>query len=121
MGSTRKYDVSAIVGKNRNLTPQKIRVTKAIKSGIEKDIAFQSARLVEKSELSGSYFFYGKKLLGFLEDFKTQSEKISATEIDKILRKEWSIIKRRDKISDNPVLDDLVLDSAKVALRRGKK
>lgn len=121
MGSTRKYDVSAIVGKNRNLTPQKIQVTKAIKSGNEKEIAFQSARLIEKSELSGSYFFYGKKLLGFLKDFKSKSEKLSATEIDKILKQEWSSIKKRDKISDNPVLDNLVLDSAKIALREGKK
>lgn len=120
MGSRRSYTVSTVVGTDRGLSPYKAKVTSAIKRGDAEDIAISSAKLVMESKETGDFFYGGLKLLEFLKKFEPKARKLSAAEVDKTLKKEWSNIKKKEKIRDDRAVDQAVLDAAKEALKDKK-
>ncbi len=117
MGSRRSYSVSDVVGRARDLTPQKAQVTDAISRGEAREIAVKSARLIAKSQETGDFFYGGLKLLEFIKAFESKARKLTSKEIDETLRKEWASIKKREKVRDDPAVDKAVLDAAKEVLR----
>lgn len=120
MGGRRSYSVSAVVGTDPALASEKRAVTRALRTGDPEKIATTSARLVAESERTGSFLFYGMKLLDTVRDLASKSDAISDLELDQQLRTSWAQVKRLNDIESDRALDKIVLDAAKSAVR-GKK
>ena len=117
MGSRRSYSASFVVGRASNLNPQKAQVSGAITKGDAKEIAVKSANLIAKSQETGDFFYGGLKLLTFLKRFASYAKRFSESQIDETLKKEWALIKKKEKLRDDAAVDKAVLDAAKETLR----
>lgn len=117
MGSRRSFSIADVVGKSRKLSAKRSQLTSEIGKANPEGIASKSAELIASSTETGDFFYYGLKLINFLRKIESQISSLSDIEMDKSLRKEWSSIKRKEGVKDDPVLDKAVIDAAKEALK----
>jgi hypothetical protein len=117
MGGRRASSVGEIVG--IGLSAQKGQFKKALASEDPEAIARASAKLIAQSERVGDILFYASKLEGFVRKHLESGEQLSYEQRMALARREWSRIKREEKIPDDPIITTAVVTAAAKAIGKG--
>jgi hypothetical protein len=117
MGGRRATSLGEIVG--GGLGPQKASFTRSIGDKDPERIAESSAKLAAGSERVSDILFYAAKLADFVR--KHASEDLGYEERIHLAREEWSRVKKRDGIENDPIVTKAIVSAATKALGRGKK
>lgn len=117
MGGRRAADLTSLVGKARTLSAAKRNLTRAVSQKDPAAIADASARLMATSSVGLQAVRYGLKLSPYISEERALLSKMSAMERNEAIRKEWSSIKKRERIRTPPEVDSAVVSAAAAACK----
>lgn len=117
MGGRRATSLGEVVGKG--LGPQKASFSRAISGKNPEGIAESSAKLAAESDKISDILYYAAKLADFVR--KHADENLGHEERIRLARQEWSRVKKRDGIENNPLITNAIVSAAAKALGKGKK
>ena len=119
MGGRRARSVAEIAG--TGLQGEKAQFTRALKRKDPEAVAIGSAKLVAKSPKATEILFYASKLADFVRGQVERGESLSYSERERLARKEWSRIKRKEKIPDDPITTRAIVSAAAKAISRKRR
>jgi len=119
MGGRRAKSLSQIVGKG--LEKQQAGFMRAVGKNDPEGIATSSAELVAKSGKISDILYYASKLADFVVKEAESKQDLSHEERLKLVRREWSRIKKEENIEDDPITTDVIVFAAAKALGKGRK
>jgi len=80
-------------------------------------VAEASAKLVASSPKPASILFYAAKLARFVAEKLGEAKELSYSERERLVRQEWSRIKRAEGIPNDPVVTNTLVIAATRALK----
>jgi hypothetical protein len=119
MGGRRAPTLSAIVGEG--LEKQQASFMRAIGQKDPEGIATSAAELVAKSGKLSNILYYASKLTDFVLKESKASRDLSPEERERLARREWSRIKKKEGIKDDPVVTDTIVFAVAKAIGKGRK
>lgn len=119
MGGRRARSLTEILG--AGLGSQQASFTRSVARNDPENIAVSSAKLVAESEKISNILYYASKLSDFILKEAKSKQDLSYGERERLARKEWSRIKREEKINDDPVVTDAIVSAVVRALGKGRK
>jgi hypothetical protein len=119
VGGRRARSVSEIVG--GGLSAQEGQLTRAIAEENPQGIAVSSAKLLADSKKTTDIFYYISKLTDFVKSVVESGRDLSYEERETLARKEWSRIKREEKLEDDPIVTRAVISAVAKAIAKGRK
>jgi hypothetical protein len=118
MGGRRSRSVGEIVG--GGIVGERT-IGRALQQGSPTALAATSARLVAESDRVTDIFFYVTRLAGVVRDIVRQGRDLSYEEREAIARREWSRLKQRDNLPDDPVATQAIVSAVAKALGRSRR
>jgi hypothetical protein len=118
VGGRRARSVSEIVG--TGLSSERSFDT-ALESRNPTALAASSARLVAESDRVTDILFYISKLAGVVRKFIEKDEDLSYDQRQALARREWSRLKQRENLPDDPVATQTIVAAIAKAFGRGGK
>lgn len=115
MGGRRARSVSEIVGVGLSAERS---FDRALESGSPIALAAGSARLVAESDRVTDILYYVSRLAGVVRQFIEAGRDLSHDEREAIARREWSRLKQRENIPDDPVATQTIVAALTKALAR---
>ncbi len=119
MGGRRARNVSEIVGEG--LRVEKGQFTRALKSKDPEAIAQGSARLLAKSSKTTEILYYATKLADFVRKQVKEGKALTHAERESLVRKEWSRIKKAEKLPDDAIATPAIVAAATKAIGGRKR
>lgn len=121
MGGRRARSITEIVGTGKALSTRTGQLTEALAEGDADAVAESSAKLIGVSNKIDDILYYASKLTKFIERTAKKGEDLSHEERQKLARKEWSRIKRKENLKDDPIATKVIVSAAAKAIGRRKK
>jgi hypothetical protein len=119
MGGRRASSLGEILGSG--LGPQKASFTKAIGDEDPGKIATKSAKLIAESDKISDILYYASKLADFVLKHAKGKQELNHEERLRLARREWSRIKKKEGIENDPIVTDAIVSAAAKAMgKRGK-
>lgn len=118
MGGRRASSLGKIVG--TGLAPQQGSFSQAIKSEDPESITTSSAKLVAESEKISDILYLASKIADFVVKQAKSKKDLNHEERVQLARREWSRIKKKEGIKDDPVVTDAIVFAAAKAIK-GRK
>lgn len=120
MGGRRPSDLNQVVGKSKKIRKDKRQLTLAIASKKPEKIASSSTKLISESDLSIKTLVMTTKLLGFVSNEVKKDRQLNYDQRKDLASKEWSKIKKREKLDTSAAIDNIFVTSTAKAIRRRK-
>lgn len=117
MGGRRAVSLGDIVG--GGLGPQKASFSRAIGQKDPESIAASTAKLAAESDRISDILYYASKLANFVREHA--NEGLDYEKRVHIVREEWSRVKKREGISDDPIITNAIVSAAAKAIGKGRK
>jgi hypothetical protein len=119
MGGRRAKSLSQIVGEG--LGRQQASFMRAVGENDPEGIATSSAELAAESGRITDILYYASKLADFVIKEAESAQDLNHDERLKLVRREWSRIKKKENIKDDPVITDAIVFAAAKAIGKGRK
>lgn len=119
MGGRRASTLGSIVG--TGLGTQQGSFTRALGREDPDSITASSAKLVVESEKISDILYLASKLADFVVKASKTKRTLNHEERVHLARKEWSRIKRKEGIKDDPVVTDAIVFAAAKAIGERRK
>jgi|SRR5882672_4751939 len=119
MGGRRATSLGEILGSG--LGPQKASLTRAIGHKDPESIATSSAKLAAQSDNISDVLYYASKLTAFVLEHSKSKKELNHEERKRLARQEWSRIKKKEGIKDNPIITKAIVLAAARAIGKGRK
>jgi len=119
MGGRRARSLSEVVG--TGLAREKQRFEEAVSSHEPQAVAVTSARLVAKSKKAANIIYYASKLSDFIRSVVESGKDLSYSERIRLARRAWSRIKKRENLTDDPIVTQAVVRATAKAIAKGEK
>jgi len=119
MGGRRAKSLSEIVGEG--LGSQQAGFMRAVGKSDPESIATSSVELAAESDRITDILQYASKLTDFVVKEAKSSQDLNHDERLKLVRREWSRIKKKENIKDDRVITDIIVAAAVKALGKGRK
>lgn len=119
MGGRRASSLGNIVGSG--LGPQEGSFTRALGREDPAGITASSAKLVAESDKISDILFYASKIADFVVKEAKSRRELNHEERIQLARREWSRIKKKEGIKDDPVVTDAIVFAAAKTLGKGRK
>ena len=119
MGGRRAKSVAEVAGPG--LTSLSARLGRALDGGRPEDITSSAATLVARGTKTIDIIYYGSKLLEFVEKVVGSRGSLSREERDRLVRQEWSRIKKAEGLPDDPIATDTIVRAAVRALGKAER
>lgn len=119
MGGRRGVSVAEIVG--RGLDAQEEDLTQALDRKDPNAVAVSSAKLVAQGPKAGDIVYYASKLAAFVEAVVKSGEKLSYQDREKLARREWSRIKKAERLPDDAFVTRAIVIAATKAIGKGRE
>jgi hypothetical protein len=103
------------------LGPQQGSFTRALGREDPESIAASSAQLVIESDKISDILYLAAKLADFVIKASKTKRPLNQEERIHLARKEWSRIKKKENIKDDPVVTDAIVFAAAKAIGEGRK
>jgi hypothetical protein len=116
MGGRRARSVSEIVGSG--LSGER-SLDRALEQGSPTALAASSARLVAESPRVTDILLYVAKLAPIVRSFVESGQDLSYEERQMFARREWSRLKQRENLPDDPVTTQTIVSALTKAFGRG--
>jgi hypothetical protein len=114
MGGRRARSVAEIAGPG--LTHLATRLGHALERGDPGAITASAATLVAQGKKTIDLIYYGSKLLDFVEKTIKTRGSLERAERERLVRQEWSRIKKAEGLPDDPITTDAIVNAAVRAL-----
>jgi len=118
MGGRRARSLVEIVG--TGLSRQKEKFEQAIASGDPQAVTTSSAQLMASSKRAANIIYYVSKLADFVRKIVEKGDDLSREERESLARKEWSRIKRKENIKNDPIVTEAVVRATAKALAKSE-
>jgi hypothetical protein len=121
MGGRRSYSINSVISKSPDTSVKKANLTKALKNEDTDAITRSSTALFNNHRDLAKIFVLSDQLLNVVlkkykpEDFDTVKQ------IASIVRKDWALLKAKQEIISDKILDDSVIYSVSKYLKLKKK
>jgi cobalamin-dependent methionine synthase I len=119
MGGRRASTLGNIVG--GGLGPQLGSFTRAVGREDPESITATSAKLVVDSKKISDILYLASKLADFVVKASKSKQPLNHEQRVQLARKEWSRIKKKEGIKDDPVVTDAIVFAAAKAIGEGRK
>lgn len=119
MGGRRARSLLEVVGTGSSR--QKERFEEAITSQDPQAVAVSSARLLASSKRAANIIYYASKLSDFIRTIVESDKDLSYSERVGLARKEWSRIKKKEHIKDDPIVTQAVIRATAKAIAKSEK
>lgn len=119
MGGRRAKSLSQIVGEG--LGRQQAGFMRAVGKSDPEGIATSSAELAAESGRITDILYYASKLADFVVKEAESAQDLNHDERLKLVRREWSRIKKKENIEDDQVITDIIVSAAVKAIGKGRK
>lgn len=119
MGGRRAKSLSQIVGEG--LGKQQAGFMRAVGKHDPEGITASSAELAADSERITDILYYASKLADFVVKEAESAQDLNHDERLKLVRREWSRIKKKENIQDDSVITDAIVSAAVKAIGKGRK
>jgi len=119
VGGRRARSISEIVG--TGLSAQRGEFSRAIAAENPEAVAVSSAKLVASSDRTADILYYVSKLAGFVADIVNSGRDLGFEERVSLARKEWSRIKKKENLPDDPIVTSAVVSAVTKAIAKGGK
>ena len=119
MGGRRARSVIEVVG--GGLSALRGRFSKAISEHDPEALAISSAKLLAQSEKTGDIVYYVSKLADFVRKTVESGRELSRAKRVKLARREWSRIKKKEGIPNDPIVTNAVVSAAAEAIGKSEK
>jgi hypothetical protein len=114
MGGRRARSIAEIAGPG--LGRLSARLGHAIEEGDPAAITTTAAELIARGSKTTNVIYYGSKLLEFVEKLIKTRGSIEYDERERLVRQEWSRIKRAEGLPDDPIATQAIVTAATRAL-----
>ncbi len=119
MGGRRARSLSDIVG--TGLSAQRASFARALSQENPEGVATSSAKLVAKSGRMAEIIYYAAKLSDFVKKATESGRDLNYEQRIELTRKEWSRVKKEQKLADDPVVTNAIVSSVARAIGKGRK
>lgn len=119
MGGRRASSLGNIVG--TGLSAQQGKFTHAIGQKDPEDITTRSAQLVVESDKISDILYYASKLADFIVKEAKSKRELNHEQRIQLARREWSRIKKKEGLKDDPVITDAIVFAAAKVIGKGRK
>ncbi len=119
MGGRRARSISEIVGSG--LSSQRASFTRALTQEDPEAVASSSARLLAGSGKMAQIIYYTAKLSQFVREAVQSGKDLNYEQRMELARKEWSRVKKEQKLSDDPIVTNAIVSSVAKAIAKGRK
>ncbi|MCJ7504741.1 MAG: hypothetical protein MUP80_17030 [Acidobacteriia bacterium] len=119
MGGRRGRSLAEIVG--TGLSRQKEQFEEAIASRDPYEVAVSSARLLARSKRAVNILYYASKLSDFIREVVESGKDLTYAERQGLARSEWSRIKKKEDIKDDPIVTQAVIRATAKAIAKSEK
>jgi hypothetical protein len=119
MGGRRARSLLEIVG--TGLSRQKEKFEEAIASKDPQALATSSAKLMANSKRAASIVYYAAKLSDFVRKTVESGEDLTHSERMRLARKEWSRIKKKENIENDPIVTEAVVRATAKAIAKSEE
>ncbi len=119
MGGRRARSLTEIVGSG--LTAQRGKFAKAMSDEDPGAVAVSSAELLAKSKKTVDILFYAARLAGFVKKQVQEGKDLSYEERVALARREWSRIKKKENLEDDPIITNAIVSAVVSAIGKGRK
>ncbi len=121
MGGRRASSISEIVGRGSRLAPLSQRLGKAISAEDPQQVAETTANLLATGPKSTDILYYAAQLADFIRRVVESRKDLPYQERESLAREEWSKIKTREGLPDDPIITQAIVSAAARAIGRQKK
>ncbi len=115
MGGRRARSIDEIVG--TGLSAERA-FDRALDTASPRALAANSARMIAESDRVTEIFYYVSRLASVVREFVEQGRGLSYDERQAVARREWSRIKQRENLPDDPVATQAIVSAVAKALGR---
>lgn len=119
MGGRRARSLSEIVGAGQSA--ERASFTRALSEQDPEAVATSSAKLLAGSGKMAQIIYYAAKLTGFVRKTVESGKDLSYEDRVELARKEWSRVKKKQNLADDPVVTNAIVSSVAKAIGKGEK
>jgi hypothetical protein len=119
VGGRRARSLNEIVG--TGLSSPKRKFIEAISEKSPQGVAASSANLLAKSKRTTDIIYYASLLTDFVKRKARAAEDLNYEERVALARREWSRIKKKENLEDDPVVTNTIVSAAAKAIAKGRK
>jgi hypothetical protein len=119
VGGRRARSLREIVG--TGVAAQSRQFNKAISEENPEAVAVSSAKLLASSKKTVDIIYYVSQLADFVKKVVESGRDLPYEERVALARREWSRIKKEEKLDDDPIITNAIVSAAAKAIAKGKK
>jgi hypothetical protein len=119
MGGRRSTSLGEILGSG--LGAQQRNFTRAIGDKDPESIATSSAKLAAESDKISDILYYVAKLADFVRKEAKSKQDLNYGEREHLARREWSRIKKKEGLEDDPVVTKAIVSAVVKAIGKRRK
>lgn len=118
MGGRRSYSINSIISKSPDTSFKKANLTKALKKEDVDAITKSSTALFTNHRDLARIFILSDQLLKIVQKKYSDEDLDTVKQIASIVRKDWTILKAKQEIISDKILDDSVIYSVSKYLKK---